>query len=87
MAGPAVPHGVADFRTRLDPENRAHNDGLPRVALKMATGSGKTVVMAMLVAWQTLNKVFTPNDARFAKRFLVLAPGRSRASRRTPARS
>jgi type III restriction enzyme len=45
------------------------------VALKMATGSGKTVVMAMLIAWQTLNKVYTPNDARFAKRFLVVAPG------------
>ena len=41
----------------------------------MATGSGKTVVMAMLIAWQTLNKVAQPNDARFAKRFLVITPG------------
>ncbi len=41
----------------------------------MATGSGKTVVMAMLIAWQTLNKVSTPRDARFAKRFLVITPG------------
>lgn len=68
-------HGTPDFRRRLDPENQLHNDGLPRVALKMATGSGKTVVMAMLIAWQTLNKVFTPNDTRFSKRFLVVAPG------------
>lgn len=34
----------------LDQLNGEHNDGLPRVALKMATGSGKTVVMAMLIA-------------------------------------
>jgi type III restriction enzyme len=68
-------HGTADYRRRLEPENRMHNDGLPRVALKMATGSGKTVVMAMLIAWQTVNKVMTPRDARFAKRFLVVAPG------------
>jgi hypothetical protein len=34
----------------------------------MATGTGKTVVMAMLIAWQTVNKVMTPSDARFAKR-------------------
>jgi type III restriction enzyme len=28
--------------------------------MKMAAGSGKTVVMAMLIAWQTLNKVASP---------------------------
>ena len=67
--------GAADFRARVDEANKLHNDGLPRVALKMATGSGKTVVMAMLIAWQTINKVFSPNDARFAKRFLLIAPG------------
>ena len=68
-------HGTADYRRRLEPENRLHNDGLPRVGLKMATGTGKTVVMAMLIAWQTVNKVMTPKDARFAKRFLVVTPG------------
>ena len=41
----------------------------------MATGSGKTVVMAMLIAWQTLNKAASPNDARFARRFLIVTPG------------
>ena len=41
----------------------------------MATGSGKTVVMAMLIAWQTLNKVQSPRDARFTNRFLVVTPG------------
>jgi len=68
-------HGYADWRRRLEPQNEAHNAGLPRVALKMATGSGKTVVMAMLIAWQTLNKVQSPRDARFTSRFLVMAPG------------
>jgi type III restriction enzyme len=68
-------YGTADYRRRLEPENRLHNDGLPRIGLKMATGAGKTVVMAMLIAWQAINKVATPRDARFAKRFLVVAPG------------
>ena len=64
-----------DWRRLLAAENDAHNEGLPRIALKMATGSGKTVVMAMLIAWQTLNKLANPRDARFATRFLVIAPG------------
>ena len=68
-------HGYADWRRRLEPENEAHNEGLPRAALKMATGGGKTVVMAMLIAWQTLNKVQSPRDARFTNRFLVVTPG------------
>lgn len=64
-----------DFRRSIATHNETYNDGLPRIALKMATGSGKTVVMAMLVAWQTLNKVASPRDSRFVKRFLVVAPG------------
>lgn len=75
LAEVAGRHATADYRSRLEPLNKEHNSGLPRVALKMATGAGKTVVMAMLIAWQTLNKVHTPQDARFAKRFLVVAPG------------
>jgi hypothetical protein len=56
-------------------ENARLNDGLPRLALKMATGSGKTVVMAMLIAWQALNKLADPYDRRFSTRFLVVTPG------------
>jgi type III restriction enzyme len=41
----------------------------------MATGSGKTVVMAMLIAWQVTNKFVSPRDARFTNRFLVVTPG------------
>jgi type III restriction enzyme len=41
----------------------------------MATGSGKTVVMAMLIAWHTLNKIANPQDARFSDSFLIVTPG------------
>jgi type III restriction enzyme len=51
------------------------NPGLFRVAHKMATGTGKTVVMAMLIAWQTLNKAANPQDRRFTDAFLVVCPG------------
>jgi type III restriction enzyme len=51
------------------------NPGLYRMAFKMATGSGKTVVMAMLIAWHTLNKQANPQDARFSDAFLVVTPG------------
>jgi len=46
-----------------------------RQCCKMATGSGKTIVMAMAIAWQVLNKVVNPQDARFSKNVLVIAPG------------
>jgi type III restriction enzyme len=52
-----------------------HNPGLLRLALKMATGTGKTVVMAMLIAWQTLNRLDRPRDSRFSGAFLVVTPG------------
>jgi type III restriction enzyme len=66
---------TADWRRPLAEANAEYNAHLPRVALKMATGSGKTVVMAMLIAWLTINKVMSPQDTRFTKRFLVVAPG------------
>ena len=53
----------------------------PRRCAKMATGSGKTVVMAMLLAWQILNKAAAPHDARFAKHALIVAPGLTVRSR------
>ncbi len=60
-----------DVRTFADDAN----PGLLRIAHKMATGTGKTVVMAMLIAWHTLNKVANPQDGRFSDAFLVVAPG------------
>ncbi len=75
LAEVAGRRGEPDFRTRLTTENRTHNDDLPRVGLKMATGTGKTVVMAMLIAWQTANKAFSSRDGRFTNRFLIVTPG------------
>ncbi|MFS8816114.1 DEAD/DEAH box helicase family protein [Synechococcus sp. R60.4] len=46
-----------------------------RRCCKMATGTGKTIVMAMVIAWHILNKVANPQDARFSKNVLVVAPG------------
>ena len=52
-----------------------------RLCAKMATGTGKTVVMAIVIAWQILNKVSYPQDPRFAKNVLVVAPGLTIKSR------
>ena len=59
------------------------SDGGPfqRWCAKMATGSGKTIVMTMVVAWHILNKVTYPQDTRFAKNALVIAPGLTVKSR------
>lgn len=46
-----------------------------RLCLKLATGTGKTVVMAMLIVWQALNKIANPKDNRFSKNILIIAPG------------
>ena len=51
------------------------NPELLRLALKLATGAGKTTVMAMLIAWQTINAVRRPGSKQFTRGFLVVAPG------------
>ena len=60
---------------RLESASSQANPELSRVALKLATGAGKTTVMAMIIAWQTINAVRHPNSRRFTKGFLVVAPG------------
>ena len=67
--------GDAWIENDLRAANDTSNPGLPRTAFKMATGSGKTVVMAMLIAWHTLNKLANPQDARFSDTFLIVTPG------------
>ena len=59
------------------------SDGGPigRLCTKMATGSGKTVVMAMLLAWHILNRISYPQDRRFSRNVLVVAPGLTVKSR------
>ncbi|MDQ2901153.1 MAG: DEAD/DEAH box helicase family protein, partial [Acidobacteriota bacterium] len=60
-----------DLRAR----NKTANPLLYRIAFKMATGSGKTVVMGMLIAWQALNKLADRGDKRFSDSFLIVTPG------------
>ncbi|MGO8718422.1 MAG: hypothetical protein ACLQMO_04290 [Acidobacteriaceae bacterium] len=55
--------------------NAEANPGLSRLALKLATGAGKTTVMAMLMAWQTVNAVRRPGSPHFTRGFLVVRPG------------
>ena len=60
---------------RLEAANIDANPELFRLALKMATGSGKTTVMAMLIGWQTVNSVRSPGSDKFSRGFLIVAPG------------
>ena len=55
--------------------NQGANNGLYRLAFKLATGTGKTVVMAMIIAYNTLNKIRYPQDTRFTDTFVLVAPG------------
>lgn len=63
------------FREKIQEANDTSNPGLFRMAAKMATGSGKTTVMAMLIAWQSINSARRPNSSRFTNGFLIIAPG------------
>jgi type III restriction enzyme len=80
---------VAIWLTEVAPNNRigkqflehlanASKDANPeilRLALKLATGAGKTTVMAMLIAWQTINAVRRPTSKKFTRGFLIVSPG------------
>jgi len=63
------------FLDHLASANHDANPELMRLALKLATGAGKTTVMAMLIAWQTINAVRRPNSKKFTRGFLLVAPG------------
>jgi type III restriction enzyme len=63
------------FIEHLANANKDANPELMRLALKLATGSGKTTVMAMLIAWQTINAVRRPQSQKFTRGFLVVTPG------------
>ena len=63
------------FLEHLANANHDANPELMRLALKLATGSGKTTVMAMLIAWQTINAVRRPQSKRFTRGFLIVTPG------------
>jgi type III restriction enzyme len=63
------------FLDIISDANEASNPDLMRVALKLATGAGKTTVMAMIIAWQTINSVRRPTSKKFTRGFLVVTPG------------
>jgi len=63
------------FLEHLANANNDANPELLRLALKLATGAGKTTVMAMLIAWQTINAVRRPTSKKFTRGFLVVTPG------------
>ena len=63
------------FLEHLTNANNDANPNLMRLALKLATGAGKTTVMAMIIAWQTINAVRRPGSKKFTRGFLVVSPG------------
>jgi type III restriction enzyme len=64
-----------DVLDRLKNANHEANPELFRIALKLATGAGKTTVMAMLIAWQAVNAAHHPGSKQFSKGFLIVTPG------------
>jgi len=71
---PTIARGKG-FLELLKNANNDANPELMRLALKLATGAGKTTVMAMLIAWQTINAVRRPGTKKFTRGFLVVTPG------------
>ena len=63
------------FLEHIANANRDANPELSRLALKLATGAGKTTVMAMIIAWQTINAIRRPGSSNFTRGFLVVTPG------------
>ena len=64
-----------NFLEQITTANQDANPEIWRVALKLATGAGKTTVMAMLIAWQTINAVRHPSSKKFTRGFLIVTPG------------
>ncbi len=72
---PKLGQRTKKFWAHIEGGNAQANPELLRLALKLATGAGKTTVMAMLIAWQTVNAVRHPNSKQFSRGFLIVAPG------------
>jgi type III restriction enzyme len=69
-------HVLAQLRLAQETVDQAASGNvLPRVAFKMATGTGKTVVMACLIVYHYLNRSQYRNDPRYSDYFLLVAPG------------
>lgn len=74
---PKMPKGSAGSAIwdYLKSANAEANPELLRIALKLATGAGKTTVMAMVIAWQTINAVRRPTSSHYTRGFLIITPG------------
>ena len=72
---PALGKEGRRFLDQIEAASEGANPGLARLSLKLATGAGKTTVMAMIIAWQTINAVRRPSSHRFTRGFLVVTPG------------
>lgn len=72
---PKLGKAGSTFLEHLANANNEANPGLMRLALKLATGTGKTTVMAMLIAWQAVNARRQPNSKKFTRGFLIVTPG------------
>ncbi len=71
----------APANARVGIDIRGDGGEFERLCCKMATGTGKTFVMAMTIAWQILNKISYPQDARFTKNVFIIAPNLTVKSR------
>ena len=72
---PALGREGRRIHEELQKASEEANPGLARLALKLATGAGKTTVMALVIAWQTINAVRRPGSRKFTRGFLVVTPG------------
>src|SRR5215471_15942722 len=72
-----APHLASGKRLieNLKTVNAEANPNIDRLALKLATGAGKTTVIAMLIAWQSVNAARHSNSKHFTRGFLIVAPG------------
>lgn len=71
-AGQNVINKIRKAQKDMSPDD---SQQLPRIAFKMATGTGKTVVMATLIVYHFFNRQEYRQDTRFADYFLIVAPG------------
>ncbi|MEO8725373.1 MAG: DEAD/DEAH box helicase family protein [Acidobacteriaceae bacterium] len=69
------PKAAEGFLKHLANANNDANPELMRLALKLATGAGKTTVMVMLIAWKSINAARRSQSKKFTRGFLVVAPG------------
>lgn len=72
---PQIGKAGQSFLNDLARANNEANPDLSRLALKLATGAGKTTVMAMLIAWQAINAARRPTSKKFTRGFLIVTPG------------